>query len=866
MPPLGHRRSHVRTLWGTLALVVAVWLGGASVPAPLAAAQYDLSFSSNSTWTADPTAARVHVDSTVTATSHAVDDSSRRTFYDRIQLALPPDSADFVAISGGNQLPVTVESVATSGVTVIVGLGQRLYSGQSGTFDLRFDLVDTGGSTDRDLRLGHNLMSFPVTAFGSPNTPGSSVSVVFPPDFTVQEEFGGLTRAVYGSGEVVFSSGPIDDPTQLSAWFTAVAPVPAGDYRLRFVTIGPLNVALRYWSDDSGWADQLERVLRVGYPIMRDMIGLGDPTATSLTVEEASSQEIGGFSGSYDQSSGKILISYFADPYVIMHEVAHLWFNGTLVSDRWVQEGFASYYAQQTVDRLAMTDHAPVLTARMRLAAVPLNDWSIAEPDSTTEAYLYGAALEVAGRIATEAGQAGLRDVWAVIRSGQAAYQPIYAAVPEMLGSGSADWRRVLDVLEQTTGLSYLEIWRQWVVDASQVSLLEQRSTALTAYAAAQKAAGAWDLPPEIRRSLDGWLYGQAMVYMVQARDILSQRDEIAGAAADEGTTPPTTLRDVFEQSGLVAARTEATNEAAVLAEMAAARQAETASGGAARDLGLLGANPQADLVAARAAFAKGDTSRAMTLASGARAAWQSAIGMGQARIFGSLCILAGALILLALYIWNRGAFRRENAAVAAAELIARTAAWARSQSALRSRSAGVRAPPVVPEPSLVGRVRRQVEPSGVALADGLADPDGDDEGSTVADDLPATAAGATSPEESAYELLQRGNALLHDRHNAQAAVVLERAARLERSKGSILEALGRAYFNSGQHARAAETFEALLKVDPSAHYGHFGLGLSFARLGRTQQAKTHLRMAAALDPASATYRRALEKIEATKN
>ena len=80
MPPLGHRRSHVRTLWGTLALVVAVWLGGASVPAPLAAAQYDLSFSSNSTWTADPTAARVHVDSTVTATSHAVDGSSRRTF------------------------------------------------------------------------------------------------------------------------------------------------------------------------------------------------------------------------------------------------------------------------------------------------------------------------------------------------------------------------------------------------------------------------------------------------------------------------------------------------------------------------------------------------------------------------------------------------------------------------------------------------------------------------------------------------------------------------------------------------------------------------------------------------------------------
>jgi tetratricopeptide (TPR) repeat protein len=116
--------------------------------------------------------------------------------------------------------------------------------------------------------------------------------------------------------------------------------------------------------------------------------------------------------------------------------------------------------------------------------------------------------------------------------------------------------------------------------------------------------------------------------------------------------------------------------------------------------------------------------------------------------------------------------------------------------------------------------------------------------------------------DESAYDLLVRGQALLRDRHNAQAAVVLERAARVEPGKGSILEALGRAYFNSGQHGRAAETFEALLDVDPSAHYGHFALGLSFARLGRDQDARKHLRLAVALDPSSETYRKALEKAE----
>lgn len=115
-----------------------------------------------------------------------------------------------------------------------------------------------------------------------------------------------------------------------------------------------------------------------------------------------------------------------------------------------------------------------------------------------------------------------------------------------------------------------------------------------------------------------------------------------------------------------------------------------------------------------------------------------------------------------------------------------------------------------------------------------------------------------TEPEESAYDLLARGRELMRGRHNAQAAVVLERAVRLEPGRGSILEALGRAYFNSGQHARALETFEALLDVDPSSGYGHFALAQSLRKLGRTPEAVTHLRLACALEPGSTLYQGAL--------
>ena len=117
---------------------------------------------------------------------------------------------------------------------------------------------------------------------------------------------------------------------------------------------------------------------------------------------------------------------------------------------------------------------------------------------------------------------------------------------------------------------------------------------------------------------------------------------------------------------------------------------------------------------------------------------------------------------------------------------------------------------------------------------------------------------------ETAYELLQRGQALLEARHHAQAAIVLERADRLEPGKASILEALGRAYFNSNQPDRAWEAFERLIELDPSAHYAHFALGQSLKRLGRRDEAGTHLRLAVALSPGTELYRNALARLDLT--
>jgi Flp pilus assembly protein TadD len=114
---------------------------------------------------------------------------------------------------------------------------------------------------------------------------------------------------------------------------------------------------------------------------------------------------------------------------------------------------------------------------------------------------------------------------------------------------------------------------------------------------------------------------------------------------------------------------------------------------------------------------------------------------------------------------------------------------------------------------------------------------------------------------ETAYGLLQRAKALMKRRHNAQAAVLLERARRLEPAKGSIVEPLARAYYNSGQHQLAATAFEELLEIEPSSAYAHFGLGQALKQIGQRDSARTHLRLAVALAPQSTLYRQALERL-----
>jgi tetratricopeptide (TPR) repeat protein len=114
---------------------------------------------------------------------------------------------------------------------------------------------------------------------------------------------------------------------------------------------------------------------------------------------------------------------------------------------------------------------------------------------------------------------------------------------------------------------------------------------------------------------------------------------------------------------------------------------------------------------------------------------------------------------------------------------------------------------------------------------------------------------------ESAYYLFQRGSKLLAEHHPGAAATLLERCLAMEPGKASILEALGRAYFEQGAHDRAADAFQQMVDANPLADYAHFGLGLSKVRLGDRRLARWHLEMAVFLKPENADYQRALQRL-----
>jgi hypothetical protein len=701
MSPVTRRPGSTSVSRSVALLVVALVAATGLTFAPAATAEVraatpDLTIVGNARYDVQPENHRVRVTVDLVMTNHLKDTRTKRYYFDRAFLSVLPGSSGFKLTSNGAGAARAAVSKKTSSYTLLeLNLGRRIYSGKTNTYRLVFDLVDKGGAARRDIRVGSSLVSFPVWAFATDSTPGSSVKVTFPAGYEVEVQSGEMPAPkTAADGTTTLQTGKLAKPL---AFFAYLVGDRSGSYAERSVTttVGdkPVDLLIRAWTDDEAWATRVGDLVSRGLPILSDKIGLPWPREEGLAFHETITRTTGGYAGLFDPSLGQVEVAYDAGDFVVLHESAHTWFNGALLVDRWANEAFASYYGLEAADALKVKINADTLTPELEAARIPLNAWgSVGREADATEDYAYAATLALAREIAERAGTDGLRAVWTAAANKIGAYQPsearggaaspvgAVATDPETV-DGPPDWRALLDLLEDTTGKTYADLWRTWVARETDLPLLDARAEARTEYDAVTAAAGEWRLPRAVRDAMRAWQFDQARTMLGDATAVLDKREEIATDAAAAGLTLPDTLRTAFESpDGFATATLEATGEQAVIDEYEQAVAARPTAVDGVASIGLWGTDPQADLERARTLFAAGDLGGSAAAAGAAEAAWTGAADAGRNRLMSvGILVLALLLGLIILAVWLRGRRTRVTPSLSSATattLPTSAAAW----------------------------------------------------------------------------------------------------------------------------------------------------------------------------------------------
>lgn len=499
-----------------------------------------LEVSSSTIYEPQPSRERIRVDATFTLTNRQPDevigDQVRSYYYTKWVIALPAAVEDFNATSDQVALRTTIE--ADPGSTDIVFASIALPD------DLRFDesvQIDVGytipGSQPRIegaiARVNDSFLSFSVWTAGDPGM--ADVRVRIPPGFRVDLQ-GDLDELdeVSRNGETMLEALAIDRPQDFfgqvfgrndAGLITDYAELPAG------------QATVRAWPDDPEWAAFVVDAIEDDVPVLAGLTGL-EWAAGDIEVIETVTPYLFGYGGWFNASSGVIEVGETLERDLILHELAHAWFNDELVEGRWITEGLAEEYASRTIEATGDTRPDPTEPDPADPIRVPLaswaSPWTIEEEDAYAyERYHYNASWWVIRQITDEIGLEEFAAVLVALRDDSLPYPG------ERPGEQTLEptrWTHLFDLLDPHFDDDRLdELFTTHVLEPADAAGLQPRRDTLARYHELVDATDTWSPPLIVRRDLASWRFDSATAGIDEALAIIDVRDRIDTSAENLG-------------------------------------------------------------------------------------------------------------------------------------------------------------------------------------------------------------------------------------------------------------------------------------------------------------------------------------------
>ena len=620
----------MKQLAAIIAALVAVGMSLAQ-PVPARAGE-GLILNSHTTWDVRPEEGRIVVSIDMAATNVVPDTAAGRTYFSGIGIPIPAGATGVSAFGGGVGLAVGVSTLDELTNIADITFSTGVFYQQTYRFRLSFVITDGGGDPTRETWVRTSFVAFAAWPMGSDGN--ATLEVILPPGYEATDHLDALEVVADANATRMQASNL--DPNTFWTYVTAERESDRVATALEIpFAAGDGSVVLYAWPDDPEWATRLGGWLRDGFPILEAEIGLPFPITDELRVDEHAYDHLGDYAGYYQPTLDTIAVRFDADAFTTLHEAAHVWFDRNLTVERWVTEGFASYYAEAAGTRLGLALEVNELTDENRALAFALTDWGDAyAEDLEREDYGYAASLAAARDIAALAGPEGLRAVWRATFDERRAYA---LGNDELLEDGEMrvrEWQRMLDLFEIETGEDFLPIWTTWVIGEDDAAVLEERADARAAYGSTMTALDGWTMPEDTRLSMEWWDFDDAMEDLDGIGEVIAARAELASTAAGLDLEPTSDLRTTFETDGFVAAAAEADEQREALAAIGEAEEVVGVRLSALEQIGLMGEVPPADHVAdARDAYENGEDADAVERAAEARSARDAAENRGRLRV-----------------------------------------------------------------------------------------------------------------------------------------------------------------------------------------------------------------------------------------